>query len=103
MAEIAPSMALECAECDWRPPEDQEMQVVADHFEAKHPGRDLRLNLRAVCECGKSMQHMSSEVVGQFINGEGEMTNKVNDRFWCPFDNNFGTVRREAPAVEEKP
>lgn len=44
-----PDLALTCRRCDWRPGEDQQMQVVKDHFDAEHDGAEPDLDLTAFC------------------------------------------------------
>lgn len=45
-----PELALACKVCGWRPGEDQEMQVVKDHFDDLHPDAEgLELELVGFC------------------------------------------------------
>ena len=49
MSRTTDLLRLACEECWWVPEPDQPMQVVKDHFDNEHEGREVRLELAAFC------------------------------------------------------
>lgn len=87
---VRPPMALQCKECDWRPPEDAMMEAVALHFNVEHDTDNYAMDLRAVCSCGAAMTFDERT--------EPRGPRLVADFFTCPACGNTAEVHREPEA-----
>lgn len=77
-------MALQCPLCGHRPPLDSVIEAFQLHCQVEHDTDDVKLDLRAVCECGAAMDYTHTEREGP---------HRERDHFRCVCGKR-GAVRR---------